>query len=312
MSEWKKFKVGKPPKIGFANECKRFSTVSHTSHVESAISIIERGEIKPYLVFDKSILNDKRILVSWLSPNYWSTGFRYGNISFDFDFKKLIEGKKFYWVESISYMIPAPRILVTNINHDHELEAYDPTINDGPWWHDTASDEHYYNGNYCLEFMFESEISLTHLNSINFVDHHKEYCSIHRNNPKSCHQIGFRSAMGGAVFIARIFAAGQKIGPHAKHFLFEEQDPKNSFKFAHSELKQKILKNTQFGGSIDSNSEVATALARSICSAFSYGYRSEASHLASLFKSQNDFETALAKGIGDTFSIPNWEKLVDV
>src|SRR4051794_25924403 len=100
MPAWSKFKVGVPATKGFNSDCQKFGTVSHTSHVDSALSILSRGEIRPYLVFDESLLNDQRILVSWLSPNHWHNGYRYGNIRFDFDFQSLIAGKHFYWVEA--------------------------------------------------------------------------------------------------------------------------------------------------------------------------------------------------------------------
>ena len=147
MPTWSKFKVGAPAIKGFNQDCQKFETVSHTSHVASALSILDRGEIHPYLVFDESKLNDQRILVSWLSPNHWGVGFRYGNIRFDFDFKSLIDDKHFYWVElgRVQDSLLA-RILVTDKNHDGDLEEYDPTTKKGPWWHDTVSDQHYYNG----------------------------------------------------------------------------------------------------------------------------------------------------------------------
>jgi hypothetical protein len=70
MTEWERFKIGNPSVRRYWTEpdCVPFDTVTHTSHIDSAIRIITEGEIQPSLVFDESILNTQRILVSWLSP----------------------------------------------------------------------------------------------------------------------------------------------------------------------------------------------------------------------------------------------------
>ena len=67
--EWQQFKVGKLPQDGTSrDDCKPLTKVYHTSHVAPSIEIIESGAIRPRLVHDdKSKLNDKRILVSWVS-----------------------------------------------------------------------------------------------------------------------------------------------------------------------------------------------------------------------------------------------------
>ena len=119
MKDWEKFKIGK--------YCNPFDLVSYTSHVNSAVDIIRDKEIRPSLVFDELKLNKYRILVSWLSPNYWG-GFRYGNIRFQFDFASLIRDRLYYWVECIAYKVPACRILITDINRDEMLQKYDPKV----------------------------------------------------------------------------------------------------------------------------------------------------------------------------------------
>lgn len=79
--------MGKPStKNWVENDCQSFSNISHVSHINNALNIIEDGVIKSGLVFDKSLLNTERILVVWLSPNDWggAGGFRYGNVRFNF------------------------------------------------------------------------------------------------------------------------------------------------------------------------------------------------------------------------------------
>jgi len=94
-------------------ECEEFTSVAHVTHVENALSIVKCSALRPQLVYDESKLRKRRILVIWLSPNYWHDGFRYGNVSFEFDFGELIEGKRIYWVEDVKHTPQSP----TNCDH---------------------------------------------------------------------------------------------------------------------------------------------------------------------------------------------------
>lgn len=311
MPPWKKFKVGTPDTEGFNTDCQQFETVSHTSHVDAALSIVERGEIRPYLVFDESILNDQRILVSWLSPNHWGTGFRYGNIKFDFEFRPLIEDKKFYWVEAIAYKIPAPRILVTDKNHDSELEPYDPRVKNGPWWHDVDKDKHYYNNNYCLEFMFEDSVSLADLRTIDFVDHHSSYCSVHRKSPSKCVMLGYSGSRGGAMFLARAVASGQNLKKLRSNFVRENGRPNSNIEFSFEELRRLASRKVSFAGDLDSGSKNAEAVAKAICAAFSFDQIDNSRQLASLFRTEKGFDRAIAEVFGQVVGLEEWERLID-
>jgi hypothetical protein len=309
---WTKFKVGTPSTNGFNTNCLKFETVSHTSHVDTALSIIERCEIRPYLVFDESILNEQRILVSWLSPNYWNIGFRYGNIRFDFDFQQLIAKKRFYWVEVIPYQIEACRILVTDENHDGQLAPYNPNNKKGPWWYDSSDDQHYYNGNYCLEFMFEAPIGLRVLRKLDFVDHHSDYCSIYRNKPYKCSALGFGASRGGAVFLSRAAVTGYNLKELSAHFIQENGRPNDMTKFAFEELIRPLLrKKVEFNGDLKATSKNAKAVARAICAAFSYNNLNDAKKLASLFQSEDDCVDAVAMVVSKIVGLDDWEQLAD-
>jgi len=74
--------------------------IYHVLHINPALNIVSDSKIKAGLVYDESKLNKKRILVCWLSPNDWdgAGGFRYGNIRFAFDWKKIYEDMYSYWV----------------------------------------------------------------------------------------------------------------------------------------------------------------------------------------------------------------------
>ncbi|PSK91583.1 hypothetical protein [Taibaiella chishuiensis] len=176
---WEKYKVG-PTSSGAlgSDSCRPLEQLYHVAHLKTAVRILEDGKIKQSLIYDKSKLNKDRILVCWLSPNFWANGSRYGNISFEFEFAPLVKHKNYYWVESINYTPDACRILITEKDYDGILERYDPTDGKGPWFFDKASNTHYWNGKYCLEFMFEQDMSLRHAIEIDFVKHHGRYCNL--------------------------------------------------------------------------------------------------------------------------------------
>ena len=311
MSEWEKFKVGVPAIKGFNDDCQRLDSVSHTSHISSAINIIEVGEVRPSLVFDESKLNDRRILVSWLSPNHWSTGFRYGNIRFNFSFSELIENKKYYWVESIAYKIRACRILITDIDRDSQLEPYYPKSKSGPWWFDENNDQHYFNGRHCLEFMIEAPVSLSHLKSFDFVDHHNTYCSVHRHNPKKCPELGLNSSRGGAAFLTRAAVTGVDLSQLSSHFVRENGKPTTELEFALSEFAFKVSRNINFSGSLTEKSKSCVAVMRAIMSAFTFGSTEEAKQLCAKFQDEASFSNVAAMVFAETVGLVDWEKLLN-
>ncbi|MBF0400583.1 MAG: hypothetical protein HQL90_07420 [Magnetococcales bacterium] len=308
MGEWEKFKVGVPAKNGFNNNCMRFDFVSHTSHITSAFDIIENGKIKPSLVSDESILNNKRILVTWVSPNYWSPGFRYGNLKFDFLFGDLVQGKRYYWVESISYGIPACRILITR--NYHSLESYDPTLNNGPWWFDESSGNHYYNNNYCLEFMVEEQIDLDCLAKLDFVDHHARYCSVHRNNPIDCSELGIDRYKGGAFFLTRAIVTGVNLAQIGAHFI-TEGNPIYFLKLSIVEFLSGVLIDVIFSGELNASSSLSIPVMRAIMSSFAFNRVGEAKLLCAMFVDQNTCIQVAVKMIVNATNLQQWEaKLV--
>lgn len=115
--EWQEFRVGKLSKKSNWTEisCQPLIKISHVSHMSHALRIFQDGIINSRLVSDKSRLNNDRVLVVWLSPNDWegNGGFRYGNVRFKFDWKKIAAGMNYYWIESMTYGIKAPRILLS-------------------------------------------------------------------------------------------------------------------------------------------------------------------------------------------------------
>src|SRR5438046_2882593 len=127
--EWLPYRLGKPStRTNWTNpDCVPFDTVYHICHLDAAFRVFEDGRIRSSLVWDESRLKNTRTCVSWVSSNLWANGSIYGNIRFDFDWKTLVTGSKFYWVEAISsYRPTAYRILVSEAEHSHSgLSTYD-------------------------------------------------------------------------------------------------------------------------------------------------------------------------------------------
>ena len=259
----------------------------------------------PGLVYDKSKLNQRRITVTWLSPNYWDAGSRYGNIQFVFDWKKLVggEGKRFYWVESIDYNPPACRILVTKHDHSNEpdLLEYDPTIGNGPWWWDKATDTHWWNGDYCLEIMAEGRLPISKCEKVEFVDHHPHGCCI---DHKQCQYKGLKKVKAAASFLAATVAQGIdlapiKLIPIGTHALTAFDMPCRGWSAIWRETK-----GAKFVGTITAQMPAATPLVRAALNAYSRGDLAECKVLSGLFASSAELKTAFENMFQTTFALP--------
>ncbi|MCB9508119.1 MAG: hypothetical protein H6697_10725 [Myxococcales bacterium] len=252
------------------------------THLPSAISILQQQQIRSGLVFDKSLLNTQRVEVVWLSPNDWSgtSGFRYGNVRFQFDWASLVSGKKYYWVESIAYGVAACRILVTSKTHP-KLTAYDPAVGDGPWWYDGASGTHYYNGKFCLEFMLEDDLPTSAIVRADFVNHHAENCAVTPKSPQTCQQLGHQKDEGGGRFLA----AAAAIELPLQHL---DLATNGTLKFGTRSSARWLVEcvsklHAGTNGTLTSADPAAPALARAVLGAFARGTTSDGIDLASLF-----------------------------
>lgn len=265
--------------------------IGHVAHIDGALQIIKDRKIKPGLIFHNSVLSDKRILVSWVSPNDWSRlGYRYGNIKFSFDFKKLIEGKRVYYVENIPYSVVAHRILITDIDRGDILEIYNPTNKDGPWWFNIDEELHYFDENYCLEFMFEGDIYLNSLSSFSFEKHHDSYCSVHRKSPSLCEEMGMPKHKAGALFLERAIARNIDFRDISRFFFSENKlsDRIDFFEY----MFYKWFDDVEFNGDLDGACKISKAVARAVINAKSIGKIQEMNILASLFKCESAFKNA--------------------
>lgn len=294
---WQEYPVGKPSDNNrWVNAtCLPFSTVSHVTHIASALNILRESVIQPQLADDRSVLDTLGIRVNWLSPNDWKDGSRYGNVSLGFDWDELFKGRKTYWAGTIKYNRPACRILVTDQNYEKHLLPYDPKVGDGPWWWDHQSGVHYRNGEICLEIMLETELRLLAVKEVDFVLHHPEYCCINRNNPKSCLDCGLAAQEASARFLAGVIAEDinvsvvpvQEFHRNAPNWWLVSILPENGYlsrvRRGHPESKD---------------------IARKIASAYYRRQPAELAALAQLFPSKAEADGAVIDLISQKFPLP--------
>jgi hypothetical protein len=309
-SDWARFGVGQPSTDpgGFKPDCKPLTHVSHVAHVDVALDILRDGKIKSGLVYDESKLNKKRILVTWLSPNYWAGGFRYGNIEFKFRWEDLAKGKNYYWVEYKAYRPPACRILITNQDYGADLATYDPTLGDSPWWYDESDDQHYWNGKVCLEVMVEQDVLIADAAEIGFVDHHERFCCIDAQN---CPDLDLRRYRAGALFVAGVI--GRQLNPPSMKLTVAHDgliEPSSNLGLAWSRLSEELSEDgIKYRGVVGLKDEAALSVARAILAAFSQGNHLDRQKLAGLFASEDDMLDSCAELVKDSFALSDLKAL---
>lgn len=310
---WEEYAVGKPSDTSGWSEpdCQLLDTIYHVAHVPAATRILEDDRFRADLVYDKSKLNKARIRVVWLSPNHWVPGFRYGNIRFAFDWRDLISEKRYYWVESIAYGVPAYRILVTDADYSSALPVYDPTIGDGPWWHDKMNDKHYWNGEYCFEVMHEGDLLLPQATSLDFVDHHSSFCSI---LPHDCKYCGWPHWKGGAEFIAAVASQGRRIVVPG---LLKEGGgrpglrPSSALEAAFFYILKQLDNCTITDwGSVPGEGSASVPLARAVLGAIARSDGDGLSQLLRLFRSKDDAELGIAAAVAADVGLPDPKRLL--
>lgn len=245
--------------------------------------------------------------MTWVSPNHWSAGFRYGTVQFVFSWHDLVQHKIPYWVEVAHYNIPAVRILLTDKNYSKHsiLEEYDPAQKRGPWWHDTKSDKHFFNGETCLEFMIEGDIGLQQLRSMNFVNHHHGMCSEHRTNPTACNESGMQHWQASYRFVSRLIGDNLPTG----NLKMVKQgasgvEPADGLRLAWNQILVKLRNlDVAYSGSVKSGSDKRHALGMAILRAFAAGAFEEIASLVTLFASRDEVEKVCQELIAKSFGL---------
>lgn len=313
MREWEKFKVGKPStqKNWTEPSCQPLGSIYHVTHIQTAARILFDGRIISGLVYDRSRLNKERIQVVWLSPNDWlgAGGSRYGNIRLSFDFKSLIRGGNYYWVESVPYSPEAVRFLVSDNDYSHLLTPYKPEVDKGPWWFDRQNGIHYWNGNYCLEIMLEGDVNLEWASHIDSVKHHPKRCNILKDNCPDC---GLGSELAIGSFLATV--VGLQLDPTQLKWVvggYPEFELQHGWVWLKSGLLKR-MKVCKFASSKPSLKRSTIAIGRAILAAYSRRDPYELKALAEIMSSEKAAVEACAKAIAKDFGIINWKTLEDL
>lgn len=304
---WTPYKVGKKsdsPK--WTNpDCEILNKIGHVVHLETAGRILKDGKIKSNIVSPSSSLEIENVSVAWFSPNSWSDGSRYGNIEFVFDFSKLIEGKNIYWAGVKNYGVNACCFFITKRKLGKEYKKYDPLTDKGPWKYSLEEEEHYWNGKVALEFMFESDISLENCKGLNFVMHHRNFCSI---DASKCQDKSVDIFEAGKRFIANVIANDL---PVEYHFFGKSR---GSAKGNLTRVFKQFLRFTvdfDFIGSIRSKDSSADTLVRAALNFYHLGEMENFETLICMFKSRTDFKDTILTLITKKFKITDIDSLYE-
>ncbi|WP_109693849.1 hypothetical protein [Chitinophaga deserti] len=302
---WSEYKIGPVPTRNYpSNDCQILDKVYHVAHLATAVRIVEDGKIKQGLIYDKSKLNTSRILVTWLSPNVWYHGSQYGNISFEFDFSKLVAGKNYYWVEVMEEYNPhACRILITTENFDGTLIPYVPTQGDGPWYYDVENKRHYWNGTYCLEFMFTRDLSLSIANEVSFTGHHSEYCNMKES---ACRDQKVPKQYINARFVSHLTAS--LVSVDSKLFTRNVRrgiGPAEGLRSGLEQIVQEGIKpnRDKKWGDLESDSDLAEATVKAALNFLSQDNKSDFRKMVRQFCNIDSFTECLKEIVAEKFGI---------
>lgn len=293
QNSWAPFAVG--PKSTnprwIETACSPLKEIFHVTHVRHALLILDDGVIRARPVYDESRLNTTRIHVVWLSPNDWTGagGSRYGNVVFNFEWHKLVQDMKAYWVGSMEYEVEACRILLTRQDRSNELQEYDPKRGDGPWWYETEADRHWWNGKFCLEILLERDLLVNEITDMSFTQHHKSRCCLRERPCRDADQTRWQASPELLAAWASGPLATRAIPPSAHSGALK----------AWSDLLL-LLSNLDVPGgdnAIAKTDTLAPVLARALLSAITRRDDSEQDQIARLFRSKADLYEAVASVI---------------
>jgi hypothetical protein len=249
------------------------------------------------LVWDESKLKDTRTCIAWLSPNLWVNGSFYGNVKFAFDWKQLVEGKKFYWVEAIQYSIPAYRILITNKQPSLELEPYRVKDGDGPLFCDSRSNTWYCNQKYTGEFMLDEDLWLQECKAVGFENHHDRTC---KKDGSGCSDMGQERYAAGAKLLSRLIGQGVLRGKDSlSQLLLDDGAMHKDAELAWERILRSFGR-IEAGGTITHKDSTASPLVTAMLDRLATARALK--HLGSLFRNRVELELALrhrtAKALG--------------
>jgi hypothetical protein len=298
--EWQKYKVGKPStRKGWTEpDCVPFEKVTHVSHVREAFRMFEDQTIRSISAGSKGKL--RHTAVVWLSPNFWTHGSRYGNVSFKFDWKTLVRDKRFYWVGTIEHpKTTACQILITK-EHDLELDVYPYDTGEGPLYYDSEREIWYSNQKHITcEVMVDRDIPLSECETVSFEDHHAQYCN--RDGP-NCPDLDQSDEDGGAKLLGRL--VGQRVLHHRtslRRLLLDNGKLQGSARYAWRRILERFSRIKTTG---DLSNTDAPALPVALAMLDRFDSKESVKELGSLFRSQKELELTVRQRVAAAFDIP--------
>ena len=300
--EWYHYKIGQLPHGNRENEdCFSFSSVHYICHLNDAFRVFEDRRIRSSLVWDESKLRRTRKCVSWASANSWFNGSIYGNVRFEFDWKELADGKRFYWVEAITRYNPAAfRILISETEHS-DLKKYDVANGEGPLFYNSTNDTWYRNGTLTSEFLFDEDLALEDCKKVGFDDHHPSNC---RRFGSQCPHLGKRGIEVGAKLLARI--VGHRRLQFAKLFL----DAPSKTKCLHSEaastyvhLRKSLKVDEDSDGRLRHDHPAAQVLVSAVLDNYGWDRPNAAAKLRNLFDNTKELRIAFRDRMMAAFGV---------
>ena len=294
QSEWSAYscKIPKTATDSSVGSCRVLSKVHHVAHVSEARRILEDGRIRAGLVHDESRLNRARLCVAWLSANTWGNGSIYGSVQFTFDWHKIIEGRKVYWVEAMTEYNPsAYRLLLTErrLSDSNLVQAYDPGNDGGPL--KCKDGVWYWNGEYTSEFMVEADLSLDWCREVEFIQHHRNVC---RHSSGSCPERRATSREISCRMLAFILG-------HAIHAADEALWPAGVNFGINGILWELGSKSSWFTGEIEEPSSSQVVL-RGALALYGSDQQEAARELIALLANQKTFEKTLRDIVAEHFN----------
>lgn len=275
----------------------------HVAHILPARRIIEDGKLAAGLVYDESLLKTRRLAVTWLSANTWGSGSIYGTVEFSFPWKKIVAGKRFYWVEEMPRYTPsAYRILLTDSARDFSkwgLQPYEPASDRGPLRQ--RDGVWFWNGQYTSEFMVTADIELADCNDLRFVTHHPTICQRYK---KQCEEKTLDWKRTGARIIAFLIGSGLKSLDHILKRQAMTVDH-SMFDIGIKGILARLRDRSSFGGKIK-RKESSVAVLKGALSFYGNGQYKSARELLKLLQSRTVFNDALVDIVNGHLGVTDW------
>lgn len=307
MNEWDDYKIKIPKPGERGDNVSVLEEINHVVHPAAARRILEDGKIRAGIVYDESRMNKTRHQVVWLSANTWSNGSIYGTVQFTFPWEKIIEGRRMYWVEAMSYTNPAYRLLVTNkdVSHLTFLTPYDPAVDKGPVRHRGGT--WYWNHKYTSEFMVDTDFDLADCIGFKGILHKKDGCRIYG---WSCAEREVLHFITGGRMLAFVLSGGMhcvdpalRIVPSGSSSRQFSYDLDNAIRGIWFSLAQN--KHVSFGGPIR-KTDSSRAVVMGALALHGADQLDEARKLVDLLHDEATFQAALEEIVNDHFGISGW------